>query len=86
MLCVPVSNEALHEAVPVERATLVQPGIAAPPSRKVTLPVGVPALPLTLAVNVTVLPAGAGVRELESPTPAEAVLTDWLIAPDVAAV
>ena len=34
-----------------------------PPSRKVTGPVGMPKIALTVAVRITVLPAGAGVLD-----------------------
>jgi len=36
-------------ALPAERATLAQPLIETPPSRKLTVPVGVPAEPETVA-------------------------------------
>ena len=60
--------EVLHVAVrllpaPVS-ATAVQPAIALPLSVKPTLPVGL--VPFTVAVKVTVAPAGAGLSELAS--------------------
>ena len=54
----------MHPAVrifpPPASATLAQPAIDVPPSVKVTVPVG--ANPLTLAVNVTLVPAIEGFR------------------------
>jgi hypothetical protein len=46
-------------------AAVVQPAIEAAPSLKFTVPVG--ALPLTVAVNVTLVPAAEGVNELPIP-------------------
>ena len=49
--------------MPASGAAL-QPLIAVPPSVKLTLPVG--AAPLTVAVNVTLVPTTAGLAELAS--------------------
>jgi hypothetical protein len=49
-------------ALPLGSATAAQPLKAEPSALKATLPVG--ALPLTLAVNVTLAPAVAGLAEL----------------------
>jgi len=67
MLCVAaVSAVAAHAAVRAlplpERATAEQPAIDVPPSVKATVPVG--AAPVTVAVKVTLAPAGDGFREL----------------------
>ena len=67
MLCVPALRLlVLHVvilllAVPVGRATAVQPARVLPSAVKVTLPVG--ALPLTVAVNVTFAPRTDGLPE-----------------------
>ena len=45
-------------------ATAPHPTIVVAPSVKLTLPVG--AAPVTVAVNVTLAPVGAGLRELDS--------------------
>jgi hypothetical protein len=70
MLRVPAARlDVVHAAVrelplPLS-ATAEQPEIAVPPSLKSTLPVG--ALPVTVAVNVTLAPAAAGLAELARP-------------------
>ena len=57
MLCEPpVSEDVVQTALPAP-SVAVQPGIALPLSRKVTVPVGVPELPITIAVKVTLWPA-----------------------------
>ena len=68
MLCVlAVRADVEHAAVRVLplpiRATVAQPLIEAPPSLKLTLPVG--AKPVTDAVNVTLAPTVDGLPELE---------------------
>jgi hypothetical protein len=71
MECVPcVSVEVAQVAAPLESATDVQ--IAVDPSRNVTLPVGVPALPETDAVKVTPWPTVEGFAEEASETVAVA--------------
>jgi hypothetical protein len=61
MLCEPVlSVEIVSVATPLETAAVP---IATPPSLKVTLPVGVPGEPLTVAVNVTAWPKLLGLAE-----------------------
>src|SRR5579864_4260449 len=67
MLCVPtvsalVTHSALRMLPAPESAIALQPPIEAAPSRKLTLPVG--ALPLTVAVNVTLEPEVDGVPEV----------------------
>ena len=67
MLCVPARRFSVKHAavrrlpVPVNEM-LEQPAIVVPPSRKFTVPVG--ALPLTVAVNVTVTPSSKGVCDV----------------------
>ena len=67
MLCVPTARlDVVHAAVrelplPVN-ATAEQPEIDVPPSLKSMLPVG--ALPVTVAVSVTLAPATVGLAEL----------------------
>ena len=53
----------LHSAVPCDSATAAQPAMTLPLSRNTTAPVGVPALPVTVAVNETDCPAVEGLRE-----------------------
>src|SRR5512143_2113532 len=69
MLCVPTARLlVLHAAVRLLPApaspTAAHPLSATPPSVKLTLPVG--AFPVTVAVNVTSAPTGAGFCELAS--------------------
>ena len=56
-------------------ATAAQPLIDVAPSRKLTLPLG--ALPLTVAVKVTLPPAVEGVSELPIPVVLATLLTVW---------
>jgi hypothetical protein len=56
-------------------AAAVQPAIEVAPSLKFTVPVG--ALPLTVAVKVTLVPAVEGVNELPIPVVLVAPLTVW---------
>src|SRR4051812_17417192 len=67
-----VSVEIVQVAVPAESATLVQLGMVAGSSRKLTLPVGAPALPLTVTVIVTACPLLDGLGELVRTTLAAA--------------
>ncbi len=69
MLCVATDNVAVEQAavrmLPLPAsATAEQPAIDAPPSVKLTLPVG--AVPVTVAVNVTLAPDVDGFSELTS--------------------
>jgi hypothetical protein len=70
MLCVPAAKLlVLHVAffvftAPAGKATAPQPLIVVPPSVKLTLPVG--AIPLTVVVNVTLVPADEGFELLDS--------------------
>ena len=79
MLCVPAARLALlHVAVlelaePAGSATAPQPVIVLPPSVKATLPVG--ALPVTVAVKLTLAPTSDGLAELDNEVPLGAVLT-----------
>ena len=62
MAWVPAERVALEQvAAALASGTAVQSAV--PPSRKVTVPVGVPEDPETLAVNVTWLPAVLGLLE-----------------------
>jgi len=64
MLCVPsVSEEVVNEAAPAAKVAVP---IAVPPSKNVTVPVGVPEAPVTVAVNVTACPTELGLTEDES--------------------
>ena len=60
-------------ALPAGNATALQPEIALPPSVKATLPVG--AVPVTVAVKVTLLPITDGLTELARVVPLVALLT-----------
>ena len=68
MLCVPALRLAVLQvavfelAVPVGRATALQPLSVVPSAVKATLPVG--ALPVTVAVKVTLAPTADGLAEL----------------------
>src|SRR5450631_2743845 len=70
MLCVPwVRLLVLHVAIlelaaPVGSASAPQPVTGVPPSVKATLPDG--AVPVTVAVNVTLAPTSDGLPELDS--------------------
>src|ERR1041385_2716983 len=80
MLCVPtvrlpvaqVAVRILPEAV---SAIALQPAIEVPPSRKFTVPVG--AVPLTVAVKVTLAPTADGVSELAIPVVLVILLMTW---------
>ena len=70
MLCVPAPRLALLQVAvlvlvaPVGSVTALQPEIAAPPSVKAAVPVG--AVPVTVAVKVTLVPSIDGSAELAS--------------------
>ena len=73
-------HAALFEfAVPLGSAIAAQPLSVAPSAVKATLPVG--ALPVTVAVNVTLLPAVAGLSELAR----DMVVAARLLGPNVTA-
>lgn len=60
--CVPTTSDAVEiEALP--RASRVPPPMEVAPSKKSTVPVGVPPVPVTVAVNVTDCPAVEGLSE-----------------------
>ena len=74
MVCVPAPKLlVLQVAVPPLSATALQPLIALPPSEKLTLPVG--ALPVTVAVKVTLAPTVDGLSELDTVVVVAAALT-----------
>jgi len=80
MLCVPtlrllVAQVAVRILPEPVSATAVQPAIDVVPSLKFTMPVG--AVPLTVAVKVTLVPAVDGVNELPIPVVLVAPLTVW---------
>lgn len=82
MVCVPTAREeVVSEAVPVESSVAV-PRFDAP-SRKVTVPVGVPEVALTAAVKVTACPKTVGFLEEITAAVAPAVFTVKLAALDV---
>src|SRR6266702_2875020 len=66
---------ALMLWVPAASTAALQPLIGLAPSLKLTLPVG--ALPLTVAVKVTLLPAVEGVSEVAMPVVLATLLTVW---------
>ena len=88
MLWLPLASEAVEQvAPPAVRATLAQPARALVPSRNATVPVGVPTLPLTDTLKVTLCPVVDGLREEESEAEAaDFATTDWLNAAEVAAL
>src|SRR5712691_7427873 len=67
---------SLHDATPPISGVPTQPAMLAPPSRKVTVPVGVP-LPggfaVTVAVKVTLWPTTEGLTD----EPSEVVVGSW---------
>ena len=77
------SDEVVNVALPPVR--LAVPRVEAP-SRKVTVPVGVPApgeTALTVAVNVTAWPDADGFTDEVTVVELEALLTVWVIAAEV---
>ena len=73
-----LSPALLHVAVllfaaPAGNATALQPEIALPPSVNATLPVG--AVPVTVAVKVTLLPTTDGLAELANAAALVALFT-----------
>lgn len=82
MACTPTaSEEVVNTAEPVESRVAV-PRLNAP-SRKVTEPVGVPLLELTIAVKATDCPNTVGFLEEATAVVAPAVFTVSVAAPDV---
>src|SRR5689334_3580359 len=76
MECVPLASElAAHCADPA--ASVVPPHSGLVPSRNVTVPVGAPAEPVTLAVNVTACPNAEGFAEEASETEGVALAVAW---------
>ena len=80
MLWVPATSPALVQvAVPVlpelNSGTEEHEPIDAPPSEKLTLPLG--EMPVTVAVNVTLDPAGEGLSELARMVALPPAPTDW---------
>ena len=74
MVCVPADNpEVVYVACPPLSVTVAS-GVL--PSRNVTVPVGVPLVAVTVAVNVTLWPNTAGLAE---ETSAVAVAPGWLL-------
>src|SRR6266568_3314084 len=78
MLCVPavrlpVAQVAVRILPEPVSAGAAQPAIDVPPSRKFTVPVG--AVPLTVAVKVTLVPTMDGVSELPIPVVLVTLLT-----------
>jgi hypothetical protein len=80
-----MSDEVVHWAAPAESGSEMQPGIAAPLSLNVTVPEGVPELPVSVAIKVTAWPAvdGLSVEAMLNVDTATPVLTVWLNAVDV---
>lgn len=82
MVCVLTAREeVVSGAAPVESSVAV-PMLEAP-SRKVTVPVGVPAFALTVAVKVTACPKTDGFFEETTAAVAPAVFTVKVAALDV---
>ena len=83
--CVPAPNVAvLNVQVNGAAAGNAQLPIVVAPSRKFTVPVGVPApgeVTLTAAVNVTLCPNTDGLREEARVVLVDALLTTWLTTP-----
>lgn len=73
------SAEVDREAAPPDNDTVLS-GVA--PSKKVTLPVGVPAVALTLALKVTDCPNTDGFSVEFTDVEVLACPTDWLRAPE----
>ena len=74
------SEEAANVALP--ELKLAVPSVAAP-SRNVTVPDGVPAAELTVAVNVTDWPNSDGFTEELTVVELFALLTVWVMGADV---
>jgi hypothetical protein len=78
----PVSVAGEKVAVPAPDRLAV-PNVVVPPSRNVTVPVGVPlACGVTVAVNVTVCPIGDGFIELDTAVDVAALFTVCVSAPE----
>ena len=73
---VAVAQVAVRELpLPARKATAEQPAMDVPPSLKLTVPVG--AVPVTVAVKVTLLPAIDGLSELATLVALVPAPTDW---------
>src|SRR5260221_1960375 len=84
MVWVPsVSEEVVNAAAPAASAAVP---ITVAPSLNVTVPVGVPAPLLTVAVNVTACPTLLGLTEDARAVVVGTLLTAWLSARDVLGV
>lgn len=82
MVCAPTANaDVVNEAAPVESSVAVP--MVEVPSRKVTVPVGVPEVALTVAVKVSACPKTVGFLEETTAVVAPAVFTVKVAAPDV---
>src|SRR5919108_4307876 len=82
MECVPTASvEVVNEAAPVE-SRVAEPRLDAP-SRKLTVPVGVPAVPLTVAVKMTACPKTVGFLEETRAVVTPAAFTIKVAALDV---
>lgn len=82
MACVPTASEdVVSEAAPVE-SSVAEPMVDAP-SRKETVPVGVPEAALTVAVKVTVCPKTVGFLEETTAVVAPVAFTVKVAALDV---
>ena len=82
MTCAPTASaEVVNTAAPVESSVAV-PMVDAP-SRKVTVPVGVPEVALTAAVKVTACPKRVGLLEEDTAVVKLAVFTVSMAALDV---
>jgi hypothetical protein len=84
MACAPAARELIvHNAVPTESVSDVQPAIAVPLSLNVTVPEGVPALPVSVAVKVTAWPEIDGLSVESTRSAGTAALTVWVKVVDV---
>ena len=82
MACVATaSEEVVKEATPLESSVAVPMFVA--PSRKVTVPVGVPAVALMVAVKVTACPKTVGFLEEVTAVVAPAAFTVSVAALEV---
>ena len=85
----PVERLLVEQVAALPETTIAeQPAIEAAPSRKSTVPVGAPADPETLAVNVTLCPAVEGFAEETTLTAGFTLtaFTVWVVAGEVAAL
>jgi hypothetical protein len=68
-------DEVVHCATPTESGSEVHSGMGVPLSLKFTVPVGVPALPVSVVVKVTAWPDVDGLRVDAIKMPAKAAVT-----------